>query len=389
VVGAGPYGLSVAAHLRGRHAAHVFGDPMGGWIQNMPTGMFLKSERDASNLSAPAPGHTLADYYAAAGIPFQSRDDPVPIAVFIAYGLWFQEQFVPEIDRARVRRIDSGKAGFELALDSGETLRARRVVVATGLAEYAYVPDELASLAPGGPAADGPVSHTSQHADLSGFSGRRVAVIGAGQSALESAALLHEAGAEVHVLVRADHVRWGVRQGASWKLRTKPSSGLGPGWSLFAADRAPGLIHRLPDSSRLYLVRTILGPSGAWWLRDRVVDQVEIRTACQIVHAELDNGAVVIRYSTPSGASEELAVDHVLAATGYRVDLDQTAILSDAVRTQLRRIGSSPRLSKRFESSVPGLFFTGLAAAASFGPVLRFVRGADFTARCVSASSGS
>jgi len=204
VLGAGPYGLAVAAHLRGRGViARVFGDPMSSWRDQMPIGMFLKSTPSASSISAPRRGHTLGDYCAATGIDPIVGYRPVPVADFIAYGCWFAEQIVPQLERSRIVRIDRRPGGFEVALDSGEELAARAVVVASGAGEFAHVPPELEALSPDGPSADGPLSHTSQHRDLSLLSGRRVAVVGRGQSALETAALLHEHGADVRVLVRA------------------------------------------------------------------------------------------------------------------------------------------------------------------------------------------
>jgi len=379
VIGAGPYGLSVAAHLRGRgHAPLVFGEPMAGWIRHMPKGMFLKSERDASNLSAPAAGHTLVDYCRAAGITPPGPDEPLPIDLFVRYGLWFQEELVPDVQRERVQRVERAGSGFALELESGESLNAGRVVVAAGHVAYAYVPEELWALG----AADS-VSHACDHDDLATFAGKSVAVIGGGQSALESAALLREAGARTHVLVREDTVRWGTRRTTSWKLRAKPRGGLGPGWSLYVYDRAPWLVRRLPDAMRLHLVRTVLGPSGAWWLRDRVDGVVDIRPGCRVEEARAAGGAVELRCRNATGAVEELTVDHVLAATGYRVDLDRSGLVGGSLLPHIDRVGSAPRLSGRFESSVPGLFFTGLAAAPSFGPVLRFVCGTGFTARRV------
>ena len=74
VIGAGPYGLSVAAHLRGRGiAVRTFGDVMDGWHTHMPAGMFLKSTSSASSLSAPGTGSTLADFCVVSGTPAAGR----------------------------------------------------------------------------------------------------------------------------------------------------------------------------------------------------------------------------------------------------------------------------------------------------------------------------
>ena len=201
VIGAGPYGLAVAAHLRASGVpVRVFGEVMTTWRDHMPAGMFLKSAPFASSISAPVPGFTLAAFCARSGLPALGEDEPVPIDLFIRYGQWFAEQLVPGIEPRQVRRLERGPRGFELTLDDGEELATDTVVMANGVIDFAYVPGELADGMPKGPA--NAVSHSSQHHDLSKFAGQDVAVIGAGQSALESAALLHEAGARVQVLTR-------------------------------------------------------------------------------------------------------------------------------------------------------------------------------------------
>ena len=203
VIGAGPYGLSVAAHLRAKGIrVRVFGEVMSSWRHQMPTGMCLKSTPDASSLAAPAPGFTLADFCAAHGVPQLRENQVVPIELFVRYGQWFQEQLVPDVDQRRVCQVDRKDDRFRLRLSSGDELEAKVLVIASGLTSFSYIPPELAAVTPEGPSPAGPVSHSSQHKDLSGFAGRTVAVVGAGQSALEGAALLHEAGAQVTVLVR-------------------------------------------------------------------------------------------------------------------------------------------------------------------------------------------
>lgn len=205
VIGAGPFGLSTAAHLRAHGIpVRVFGEPMVSWRDNMPAGMLLKSTPVASNIDAPQHGHTLADYCDAAGIRrLVTDEDLIPVDTFIAYGEWFQQRFVPELERVRVVSVDRGKGGgFELKLDSGELFAARAVVVASGLFGLAHLPAELAGAAVDGPTPTGPVSHSSQHPDLSRFKDKDLIVVGAGQSALEAAVLAAEAGARVRVVAR-------------------------------------------------------------------------------------------------------------------------------------------------------------------------------------------
>ncbi|WEO99466.1 FAD-dependent oxidoreductase [Streptomyces sp. FXJ1.172] len=387
VVGAGPYGLSVAAHLRAAGVpVRIFGEVMGSWRHAMATGMFLKSTPAATDLSAPEPGARLADFRRLQGEPELTELTPIPCDVFVRYGQWFQKQYVGDVDPARVVSLDRDAAGdFAVRLADGRELAAGTVVVATGLNGLAHVPQELRRLTPEGPGLGALVSHTSHHTDLSHYAGQRVAVIGGGQSALESAALLHEAGAEARVLVRAGRVRWGTTPVPTrpWAQRlARPASPLGTGWVLATVCTAPYAVRPLPASARLLLFRRALGPSGGWWLRERVEGVVPVLTSCRVTHAEVTPEATVRLELTGRGRTSALTVDHVLAATGYRLDLDALPFLSPGLRQALVCVpgAKAPDLTGTFESSVPGLYFTGSLAAPMFGPMMRFVAGTEFAA---------
>ncbi|MFE2963952.1 FAD-dependent oxidoreductase [Streptomyces sp. NPDC059340] len=380
VIGAGPFGLSTAAHLRARGIpVRVFGEPMVSWRDHMPEGMLLKSTPAASSLDAPQPGHTIADYCDAAGIRrLVTDEDIIPVETFIAYGEWFQQKLVPELERVRVVSVDRrGSEGFELKLDSGESFTARAVVVATGLYGLAHLPPELGGAAADGPTPTGPVSHSSQHHDLTRFSGKELIVVGAGQSALETAALAAEAGAQVRVVSRG---RGRVAFGAPpWKQpKLRPESPFGRAWSLWALSYYPHPYRYLPAETRHYLVRRVLGPLGAWWLRDRFEGKVEVSEVSGIVRADVSDGRPVLSVRTLGGRTEEVSADHVIAATGYRVDIAAMDFLGHELRTALEVSRGTPKLGAGYRSSVPGLYFTGLPAAASYGPVMRFVCGTEF-----------
>ncbi|GAA2148352.1 NAD(P)/FAD-dependent oxidoreductase [Kitasatospora kazusensis] len=385
VVGAGPYGLAVAAHLKGRHVpVRVLGEPMDSWRSRMPVGMFLKSTPRASSISDPTARYGFNDFRAAEGQARVGDRYPIPIAEFVRYGQWFQQQCVPELERSSVLGIESGPSGLRVRLDTGEEFGSRAVVLATGLRPYPRVPAELAGLYGAGLA-----SHSADHADLAKFAGQRVAVVGAGQSALESAALLHEAGAEPTVVARTGQVLFGTPpesdQVGERSLRSRavhPSSTLGDGWPLLSYSRLPWAFRHLPDSTRVRLVRTVLGPAGAWWLRERVEGRLPLLTGHALRTAEELDGRVRLRLRGPT---EALEADHVLAATGYHVDVERLDLLDVRLRRALRRtVEGAPRLSGSFESSVPGVYFTGLSAADTFGPVMRFVCGTGFAARKIS-----
>ncbi|MEU2561833.1 FAD-dependent oxidoreductase [Streptomyces longispororuber] len=380
VIGAGPYGLSTAAHLRARGIpVRVFGDPMVSWRSHMPAGMLLKSTPAASTIDAPQPGHTLADYCADAGIPRLVRDeDIIPVETFVAYGRWFQERLVPGLERVGVVSVDRGEAGgFELKLDSGEQFTARAVVVASGLTGLARVPPVLAAAVPEGPSPAGPLSHSAQHHDLTRYADTDLLVVGAGQSALETAVLAAEAGARVRVVARG---RGAVGFGAPpWRQpRLRPESPFGRAWSLYALSYHADLYRHLPPATRHHLTRHVLGPLGAWWLRERFGRAVEAYEVRRFARARTEDGRPVLTVETLGGRTRELVADHVVAATGYRVDLAALSFLGHGLRARMAVSRGTPRLGAGYASSVPGLYFTGMLAGSSYGPLMRFVCGTEF-----------
>jgi cation diffusion facilitator CzcD-associated flavoprotein CzcO len=253
VIGAGPYGLSVAAHLRDAGIeTRVFGEPMSFWRDHMPSGMKLRSEWHATHLSDPQRRSTLDVFGAEHDF---AKTYPLPLQDFIRYGLWFQQRHVPEFDRRKVIAIHPAIRGFRLTLADGDLVHVARVVVALGLQNQDFRPAEFK----GQPASL--VSHSCDHVDLSSFKGLRVGVIGRGQSATESAVLLAEVGAEVELISRGP-VHWigsetasvAPPDGLKWKLHKAltPPSGVGPfplNWTV----EVPGAIHRLPAGLRALL----------------------------------------------------------------------------------------------------------------------------------------
>ncbi|WP_328666723.1 FAD-dependent oxidoreductase [Streptomyces sp. NBC_00322] len=388
VIGAGPYGLATAARLSASGVRlRIFGEPMQGWHTHMPEGMFLKSVPAASSISAPEPGYGFADFRAAQGSGPVGDLYPIPVEEFIGYGRWFQERRVPEVERSMVRGVQAVDGGFGITLDSGEEFLAAAVVVSTGLVPFAHEPRELRHLA-----AAGLTSHTCEHRNLTRFEGQRVAVLGAGQSALETAALLNEAGAHPTLVARAPAVVFGdppQTDTPSARRRStrlyKPGSALGPGWSLLAVSRGAAAYRHLPTPVRVRLLHTVLGPSGAWWLRERVAGRFPVLSGRTVRSAVPEDGTVRLELTDTGGGTELVRAEHLLMATGYRVDVDRLGLLEPTLRQAVQTFGGAPRLSAGFESSVPGLYFTGLAAAPSFGPVLRFVCGTGFAARQLAA----
>jgi thioredoxin reductase len=382
IIGAGPYGLSIAAHLRSRGVPfRIFGRPMDSWLQHMPKGMMLKSDGFASDIYDPDRAFTLRQFCAERGLQYADTGLPVHLDTFGAYGLAFRDRMVPELEDKLVTSVDRLPNGFRLQLEDGETFQAQRVVIAAGITHFEYVPETLAHLPPEF------VSHSARHREVEPFRGRSVVVIGGGASALDLAGLLREAGAEVQLVSRRSELKFHSQPTGKprswWKQIRHPQSGLGPGLrSRFFAD-APGVFYYLPESLRLMIVRRTLGPSGGWFVRDMVIGKVPLHLGCTPHSAQVQNGKVQLSVQAADGSKRDIITEHVIAATGYRVNMQRLKFLNPDIRSSLKTVDGSPVLSKSFESSVHGLFFAGVAAANSFGPVMRFAFGAGFAARTI------
>ncbi len=381
IVGAGPYGLSLAAHLAARGVDYrIFGSPMHTWRSLMPEGMNLRSPGFGSDLSDPARKFTLARYWSESDLPQEKLQDPVPLDTYLKYTQWFMDGTAAPVEDVEVRRLARDAGGFLLDLETGETVRAHQVVLAVGLTHFAHVPTELAQL----PAAV--VSHSSRVTQPGEYANRDVVVVGAGQSALETAALLHEQGAHVRVVARCSELTWTgdpipPSRGLVQRLR-RPDGRLCAGWGCIGFEYGAALFHRLPEDKRMNIVATHFGPMGAWWLRERLAD-VPMLLGRSVANAAASNGDVELELRSTSG-TETVRAAHVVAATGYRVDLGRLAFVDEEIRRTVRTSGTAPALSRTFESSAPGLYFIGAASSTSFGPVTRFVAGAKFTARTLS-----
>ena len=297
------------------------------------------------------------------------------------FGLWFQRALVPDVMEDEVENVRSLGGRFELSLADGATSTVREIVVACGFPRFRHIPSELRDLPPE------LVSHSSDHAELADFGGRSVVVLGAGQSALETAALLHEHGAEVSVVSRKPRFFGNEPPEVGDRpLRRRvraPRTGLGPGWRNVVYAELPPAVFRFPAETRVRLAREVLGPSGAWWLRSRIEQHVPVLEGHVLVGARAEGEGARLRFDMACGG-RELAAEHVISATGYRVRVDSLAFLDASLASRLRKVAGAPALSSSFESSVPGLYFVGMAAANSFGPVMRFVCGSGFAARRVS-----
>jgi thioredoxin reductase len=348
----------------------------------MPKGMHLKSEGMASSLYDPASSFTLKHYCQEKGLPYADHGLPVPLETFVAYGLEFQKRFVPELEDKIVVSLTRLGAGFEIGLEDGERITAASVVVAVGISHFGHVPPALSVLP------EELLTHSSHHSSLDHFKGREVAVLGAGASAVDLAALLHEAGASVQLIARKPAVRFhdppDNKPQSLYQRLTRPPTGIGPGWKLYFCAYLPWAFRLLPEANRLRAVKRILGPAPGWFIRDRVVGKMPFHLETNITQAKVQNGRVSLELTNASGEHKTILVDHVIAATGYKVDLKRLTFLDGGLQAAIRTVEQMPVLSANFESSVPGLYFVGTSAANTFGPLMRFAYGASFAAQRVS-----
>jgi hypothetical protein len=333
--------------------------------QNMPSKMFLKSSWSALSISDPDGKYSLNRYSKHFGNPWQ---EPVPLQVFLDYGEWFHKQAVPDIDPTYVKFLTRDGEGFHLDRADGRSVKAKKVVVATGVASYANIPDNLSHL----PAEL--LSHSQEHKEFSSFKDKDVIVVGSGQSALEAAALLHEAGAAVELIARGPVIwinrKLYYRTGPAKRIFYAPSDAGPPGVNWLVA--YPLLFKHFSDKLRSSLDARAVRPAGSPWLRPRAEGRVLIACNMLIVSAKAQGQRALLKLS--DGTTRE--VDHIVLGTGYQADIHALKFIDPALIQKVQEHNGSPLLNEWFESSVPNLHFVGALAGYVFGPLCRFVVGA-------------
>lgn len=378
IIGAGPYGLSIAAHLGGHGMEfRIFGRTMDSWLTQMPIGMHLKSEGFASSLSDPRSVFTLKQYCLDTGRRYSDLGVPVPLDTLTAYGLDFQKKLVPGVEDKMVHTVERGTDDFVLTLDDGEKVYASSVLVTAGLSYFRHIPPALAGLN------SEFLTHSSEHHDLTPFRGRDVIVIGGGSSAIDIATLLHEGGTSVRLVSRGHDVAIHTKMKLPrplWDRIRAPMSGVGPGWRSLIFTRAPQIFHALPEQTRLRIVCKTLPPAAGYFMKDRFTGKVSTLMGYVPERAEIQGGRVNLFLRGWDGSERNLVTDHIIAATGFVPEVRRLRFLGEPILSQLKTADNTPVLSSSFQSTVPGLYFAGAMAANSFGPVLRFVVGTKFAA---------
>jgi cation diffusion facilitator CzcD-associated flavoprotein CzcO len=375
IVGAGPYGLSIAAHLRGAGIPfEIFGKPMENWAEHMPAGMHLKSDGFASDLYDPKSEYRLKQHCALNNVDYADMGLPVSLELFVDYGVAFQKKLVPSLQQVRVTKVSRNNGAFDLELSDGGRLRAKKVVIATGLNDVEYMPEVLKAL----PAAFR--SHSADVADVTVFKGKQIVVVGAGASATDVAGLAQQAGANVVLVSREApifHEKGSSKPRSLWKRITAPNLGLGPNIRSSMCIALPDVFRQLPVQRRVGIVKRHLGPSGGWFIRDLIVGKVTQHRG-SIARAEVRDGRVSLTVQAADGKLTELVADHIVAGTGYRYEVARAPFFDAGIKAAVKVEEGYPALNRYFESSMPGLYFVGLPAAHTFGPAQRFALGAKF-----------
>jgi cation diffusion facilitator CzcD-associated flavoprotein CzcO len=373
IIGTGPYGLSLAAHLQARGVEYrIFGKPMDMWRNHVPKGMMLKSDGFASNLSAPEPGATLKDYCSDRHIPYADKGFPVPVGDFVDYADWFRAKFVGHHDARMVADVAQTDDGYRLTLEDGAVFTAEQVVLAVGITWFPTLPKEFDGVSPG------LVSHSYEHRAVEQFAGRKVVVLGGGASAVNLAYELDLAGAAPTLLVRKEHIefherRRGRRGSLFYRLKMASSS-IGPGWKSWICANLPLVFYSLPEKIRRRALRNHLKPAAGWFMRDRVEKKVEFVMGRSIETVEAQDDGMTLHLSDGS----QLNCDHVICATGYDISVKRLPFLNRALAEAITGPSGNTFVRRDFQTRVPGLYAIGPMAMDNFGPLLRFMAGAEY-----------
>jgi cation diffusion facilitator CzcD-associated flavoprotein CzcO len=370
IIGAGPFGLAMAAYARHLGIAHaVVGKPMGFWTANMPRGMVLRSACDWH--LDPIGMDTIVAFLETRGLK-PADVEPISLEFYLSYAQWFQERkgiataptFVRQLDG-----IDDERNRFRATLDDGDTIVARNVVVAVGFKYFKHVPEELARRLPAGR-----YGHSCDEIDFTGLRGKRCLIVGGRQGGYEWAALAHEAGATaVHLSYRHDAPAF---QAADW-------SWVGPLVDAMVDD--PGWFRHLPQAEKDAVSRRLWAEGRLKiepWLKPRIeTEGITVWPRTQVVGCAMrPNGALTV--SLDNGRA--LDVDRVILATGYKVNFDRVPFLAAGnLLPGIAMHNGFPILDEHLQTTTPGLFVTSMAAGQDFGPFFGFTISVRTSARLI------
>ena len=359
IIGAGPYGISLAAHAVAKGLNYrLLGYPMDFWKNQMPQNMFIRTPHELVNFSDPKGKFTLQRFSEETGTKIES---PLLRTIFVEYANWFIQktgvQFTPEL----VNNLKYNGKTYSVSTDKGNLFDAKNIVVATGIGHFKYVPEILKELP------ESLVSHTSGYTSFEQFKGKDIIVFGSGQSAWEAAALLYEEKANVELIYR----------------RNEPSF-IKPNKNQEQLLRFIGnIFYKFPSflKKKLWEIGSQTVPI-AEFLRPYVQNKVIETSGAIIDFVEEKNGKIKVSLSNGT----ERIVDHIITASGYKMDIVKLPFLDDNLKQRIAREEDNsylPKLNKDFESNLNGLYFAGPLTSHSHGPTFRFILGLGKTSKTI------
>lgn len=367
IIGAGPYGLATAAYAKHRGIDFLLlGEPMGFWKHHMPKGMFLRTSirehLDPLNI------HTFNSFIEEKDIT-KKEANPIPVELFLDYAEWFQSETGIKAESSFVSELIYINGTFEAKLDNGKSVFAENVLIAPGFRHFMNIPQDIVGDIP----ADY-YSHTCELVKFDSLKEKRCLIIGGRQSAFEWAALISEqSGAEIHISHRHDTPKF-ERSNWLWVNRMIRSTTDIRGWY-----RRLNLDERQAIWQRFWAAgRVKLEP----WLGPRIKrSNIKLWPNSKVISCkESPGGQILVKLDN----SKSLNVDHVILATGYRVDVKNLPFLSgESVLPNLHVEDGFPVLDEDFQSSIPGLFFTSITSTRDFGPFFGFLFGCPAAAKIV------
>ncbi|WP_336775215.1 NAD(P)-binding domain-containing protein [Paenibacillus sp. MMO-58] len=358
IIGAGPYGISVAAHAVANKISYkLFGYPMDFWKNQMPQNMYIRTPHDLVSFSDPEGEYTIQQF---AKETQTNLESPLPRTVFVRYAFWFAEKVGIEFTPEFVNILSFNGQYYTIVTESGDSLEAKNIVIATGVKDFQYIPSPYKELP------ESYVSHTLGYTDFNKFRGMDVIVVGSGQSAWEAAALLHQAQANVKLIYRKKRHIYGGSRIAELILRR-----IGDIFYWF-----PGPLKKL-----LWKAGSITVPI-ARFLKPLVEETVPKFANITINQVRVVNNKVLLKFTN----GDETFADHIIVASGFKIDLDKLPFVEDHLKSQILReeeCAAFPKLNQNFESNLRGLFFAGPLSAHSHGPTFRFILGLDKASKTI------
>lgn len=358
IIGAGPYGISVAAHAVAKKLSYkLFGYPMDFWKNRMPQNMFIRTPHDLVSFSDPRRELTIQNFASATNTKIVS---PLPRTVFVSYAFWFAEKsgitFTPEL----IQTLSREDGFYSVVTEGGERFDARNIVIATGIKDFKYIPDQFNVLP------STLVSHTLGFTSFEQFRNKEIVVYGSGQSAWEAAALLRQEKAKVHLVFRAKAPVYGGN-----RLQEVVLKGIG---NMFY--QLPGIFKK-----KLWQIASATVPI-AHFLKSYVEGKVPQMNGVSIVQADEVDGKVRLKLSS----GMEMEADHVIVASGFKINMNRLSFLDSWLLSEIEReegLEQFPKLNKNFESSSKGLYFAGPLSSRSHGPTFQFILGLEKTAKTI------